>query len=437
VRIAVIGSGIAGLGSAWLLGRDHEVTLFEANDYLGGHTHTHRVQQGGSAYAIDTGFIVHNRAHYPLLTRLFADLGVASQDTTMSFSVRNEASGLEYNAATLNSLFCQRRNLLSPRFHGMLLDLARFYRRAPALLEEDSRGISLGAYLERERFGAAFRDEHLLPMAAALWSAPPARVLEFPARFLVRFMANHNMLQLTGRPAWRVVCGGSASYVRALRARWRVHERLGCPVHSVRREPHGVTVTSAAGAEAFEQVILACHSDQALALLADASDAERAILGAIGYQENEVVLHTDAALLPRNPRAWAAWNALVPAGGTRACTVSYCMNLLQGLRSPDPFVVTLNPQVPIAPERVLRRLSYAHPLFTEAAVTAQTRRAEIQGRRRTFFAGAYWGHGFHEDGLASAVEVCRYLGVRWGAAWRAGDQDAPQPGNGTLAGLAT
>jgi uncharacterized protein len=437
MRVAVIGSGIAGLGCAWLLGRDYEVTLFEANDYLGGHTHTHTVEQEGQAYAIDTGFIVHNRAHYPLLTQLFSDLGVASQNTTMSFSVRSEASGLEYNAATLNSLFCQRRNLLSPRFYGMLRDLVRFYRAAPALLEDETSPISLGEYLERERFGAAFRDEHLLPMAAALWSAPTARVLEFPARFLVRFMANHNMLQLTHRPDWRVVCGGSASYVRALRARWRIRERLGCPVLGVRRDPHGATVTSAAGSERFERVVLACHSDQALALLTDPSDAERAVLGAIGYQKNEVVLHTDAALLPRNPRAWAAWNALVPARNESPCTVSYCMNLLQGVQSRDPFVVTLNPQVAIAPERVLQRLSYAHPLFTQAAVAAQARRAEIQAQRRTFFAGAYWGHGFHEDGLASAVEVCRHLGVRWGARRAASDTDAPQRGHGRLADVTT
>jgi hypothetical protein len=434
MRIAVIGSGIAGLGCAWLLGREHEVSLFEANDYLGGHTHTHAVEQDGTRYAIDSGFIVHNRAHYPLLTQLFTELGVASQSTTMSFSVSSEASGLEYNAATLNTLFCQRRNLFSPRFHGMLRDLARFYRRAPALLEEGAPEISLGAYLEREGFGAAFRDEHLLPMAAALWSAPAAQVLEFPARFLVRFMANHNMLQLTGRPAWRVVCGGSASYVRALRARWRVQERLACPVLSVRRDPHGVTVTSAAGTERFEQLVLACHSDQALGLLADATDAERAVLGAIGYQKNEVVLHTDATLLPRNRRAWAAWNALVPAAASGFCTVSYCMNLLQRLHSRDPFVVTLNPRVPIAPGRVLRRLSYAHPLFTQAAVAAQARRGEIQGQRRTFFAGAYWGHGFHEDGLRSAVDACRYLGVRWAARSTAGEA-AVAPQTGTFPGL--
>jgi len=437
MRIAVIGSGIAGLGCAWLLGREHEVSLFEASDYLGGHTHTHKVEQDGRAYAIDTGFIVHNRAHYPLLTQLFTELGVASQGTTMSFSVRNEASGLEYNAASLNALFCQRRNLVSPRFYGMLRDLARFYRSAPALLQEDAPEISLGTYLERERFGAAFRDEHLLPMAAALWSAPAARVLEFPARFLVRFMANHNMLQLTGRPAWRVVCGGSASYVRALRARWRVHERLACPVRAVRRDAAGVTVTSAAGSERFEQVVLACHSDQALGLLADASDAERVVLSAIGYQKNEVVLHTDASLLPRNRRAWAAWNALVPAMPSALCTVSYCMNLLQGVHSRDPFIVSLNPQAPIASERVLRRLNYAHPLFTEAAVAAQARRGEIQGRRRTFFAGAYWGHGFHEDGLRSAVEVCRHLGVRWGARRCGRGEDAGEPRTGTLAGVAT
>jgi uncharacterized protein len=416
VRIAVVGAGISGLASAWLLAGEHEVTLFEANDYLGGHTHTHLIERHGARYALDTGFIVHNPRHYPLLTRLFADLGVASQATTMSFSVRNEASGLEYNTTTLNALFCQRRNLLSPRFLGMLRDLLRFYREAPALLEQPAPGPTLAAYLEEHGYGCAFRDEHLVPMACALWSAPAHAVLAFPAQFLVRFMANHQMLQLSGRPGWRVVCGGSASYVRAMRARWRVRERPACAVRSVRREPAGVSIESAAGAEHFDQVVLACHSDQSLKLLADASPAEREVLGAIPYQQNAVLLHTDASVLPRNPRAWAAWNAFIPAKPADACTVSYCLNLLAGVRSREPFIVTLNRTAGIDPHKVLRYLSYAHPLYSAGAVRAQARRAEIQGRQRTWFAGAYWGWGFHEDGLASAVEVARALGVRWGAA---------------------
>ena len=413
MRIAVVGSGIAGLGAAWLLGRAHEVTLFEANDYLGGHTHTHDVEQDGCRYAVDTGFIVHNAAHYPLLTRLFAELGVATRDTQMSFSVRNECSGLEYNATRLGTLFCQRRNLVSPRFYGMLRDIVRFYREAPELLDSGAPDPTLAEYLDARRYGAAFRDDHLVPMAAALWSAPPGAVLGFPARFLVRFMANHHMLRLSGRPPWRVVVGGSATYVRALGARWRVRVRTGCPVRSARRDDAGVTLDSAAGRERYDRLVLACHSDQALRILADASSAERAVLGAIGYQRNEVVLHTDATFLPTRRRAWAAWNALVPDVADRPASVSYCMNLLQGLESRAPFVVTLNPSRPVDTARVLRRLAYEHPLFTPAAVAAQARRTEIQGRRHTWFAGAYWGFGFHADGLRSGVEVARALGVDW------------------------
>jgi uncharacterized protein len=409
MRIAVIGSGISGLASAWLLSREHAVTLFEANDYFGGHTHTHAIEHEGQSLQVDSGFIVFNPAHYPLLTKLFAELGVATQPTTMSFSARNAASGLEYNATNLDTLFCQRRNLLSPRFWGMLRDLLRFYREAPALLTTAGQGPTLGNYLAAGRYGTAFRDEHLLPMAAALWSAPASRILEFPAQYLVRFMANHQMLQLRDRSVWRVVSGGSASYVRALRGRWRVDERLSCPVRSVRRGPGGVQTVSAAGTEHFDRVVLACHSDQSLDLLADPSDREREILGAISYQDNDAALHTDATLLPTNRKAWAAWNAFVPATPSEVCTVSYCMNLLQGLTSREPLVVTLNRSSAIDPAKMLRRMSYRHPVYTQASVAAQSRRAEIQGVRRTWFAGAYWGWGFHEDGIRSAVDVCAAL----------------------------
>ncbi|WP_426690568.1 NAD(P)/FAD-dependent oxidoreductase [Rhodanobacter ginsengiterrae] len=413
MRIAVVGSGIAGLASAWLLSRKHDVTLFEANDYLGGHTHTHAVEQAGRRYRIDSGFIVHNPAHYPLLTRMFAQLGVASQPTTMSFSVHSEASGLEYNAATLDTLFCQRRNLLSPRFLGMVRDLARFYREAPALLLQRDDMTTLGDYLQQHGYGAAFRDEHLIPMASALWSSPATQILKFPARYLVQFMANHQMLQLGDRPQWRVVQGGSSTYVAALRAHWPVHERLTCPVFAIRRHHDGVEVDSAAGSERFEQIVLACHSDQALALLADANEREQSILGAMSYQANDTVLHTDARVLPRRRKAWAAWNAWLPRDPDAACTVSYCMNLLQGIDSPEPFVVTLNRSEAIDPAKVLARMRYHHPVYTEASVRAQARKAEIQGWRRTWFAGAYWGWGFHEDGMRSAVEVAAALGVHW------------------------
>jgi uncharacterized protein len=415
MRIAIVGSGISGLASAWLLSRRHEVTLFEANDYLGGHTHTHDLELRGRRYAIDSGFIVHNPVHYPLLTRLFAELGVASQPSTMSFSVHNEASGLEYNAATLDTLFCQRRNLLSPRFHGMVRDLLRFYREAPALLKESAEGRTLGDYLSEHRYGAAFRDEHLVPMACALWSSPSAQILSFPARYLVQFMAHHQMLQVRDRPQWRVVCGGSGRYVRALRARWHVLERLSCAVRSIRREAAGIELTTGFGTERFNQVVLACHADQALALLSDASEEERAILGALPFQTNEAVLHTDARLLPRRRKAWAAWNAFIPRDPDDACTVSYCMNLLQGIESPEPFVVTLNRTEAIDPSKILRRMCYQHPLYTRASVAARARKAEIQGRRHTWYVGAYWGWGFHEDGMRSAVDVAASLNVHWSA----------------------
>jgi uncharacterized protein len=415
MRIAVIGAGVAGLMSGWLLSRRHAVTLFEANSYLGGHTHTHEVEVAGRRYALDTGFLVHNPVHYPLLTRLFTELGVGSQPTAMSFSVRHEPSGREYNAATLDSLFCQRRNLLSPRFLGMVRDLMRFYREAPQLLAAPAPGPTLGEFLADGAYGEAFRDEHLVPMAGALWSSPPEQILAFPARYLAQFMANHNMLQLRGRPQWYVVQGGSARYVAALTANWRVTVRLSCPATAVRRIAGGVIIHSAAGDERFDAVVLACHADQALALLKDPSADECAVLGELPFQTNDTVLHTDATLLPRQRKAWAAWNALVPGVPQEGCSVSYCLNLLQGLDCPLPLVVTLNGAARIRPETVLRRMRYQHPLYSHAAVAARAQKWRVQGQRRTWFAGAYWGWGFHEDGMRSAVEVAAALGVDWPA----------------------
>lgn len=413
MRIAVVGSGIAGLGAAWLLSRQHEVTLFEAAGRLGGHTHTHKVRRAGTDYAVDSGFIVFNPQNYPLLTRLFSELEVPSQPTTMSFSVRNERSGLEYNAGHLAGLFCQKRNLLSPRFWGMLRDLRRFYREAPALLDGSDAGPDLGDYLAAQGYGEAFVHEHLVPMASALWSSPASQVMRFPARYLAQFMANHHMLQLSARPQWRVVQGGSSRYVQAMSAHWPVQVRLGCAVTQVTRAGDGLRLRSAAGEEHFDQAVLACHSDQALALLQDPSAAEREVLGAIGYQPNETVLHTDARMLPRDRRAWAAWNAHVPREPRAECTVSYCMNLLQSLSSPEPFIVTLGRSDEIDPAKVLARMSYQHPVYTRASVAAQARRSQINGVDRVWYAGAYWGWGFHEDGLRSAVDVAAQLGVRW------------------------
>jgi uncharacterized protein len=413
MRIAVIGSGISGLASAWLLATEHEVTLYEASDYLGGHTHTHDVEVAGRSYRVDSGFIVFNEPHYPLLYKMFEQLGVQTQATTMSFALSNERSGLEYNATSLDGLFAQRSNLLSPRFLRMLSDIFRFYRQAPALLELSGPGPTLGDYLDEHRYSAAFRDDHLVPMASALWSSPATQILGFPAKYLVRFMANHQMLQASNRPQWRVVRGGSQTYVRAMRQGWKVRERANCAVTRVLREADVVQITSQSGNERYDQVVLACHSDQALALLGDASDRERDILGAIAFQENDTVLHTDARLLPKRRKVWAAWNALVPADESQQCTVSYCMNLLQSLDAPDPIVVTLNRSAQIAPEKILKRMRYHHPVYSQASVAAQSRKKEIQGTNRTWFCGAYWGWGFHEDGMHSAVEVANGLGVRW------------------------
>lgn len=413
MRVAVVGSGIAGLSAAWLLSRQHEVVLFEAEARLGGHTHTHEVEQAGVRYRVDTGFIVHNPHNYPLLTRLFDELGVASQDTTMSFGVQVEATGLEYNATRLDTLFCQRRNLFSPRFLGMVRDILRFYREAGALLREPGPGPSLGEYLEQNRYSALFREAHLIPMASALWSSPSAKILEFPAKYLVRFMDHHRMLQVEGRPQWKVVKGGSASYVEAMKARWTVETRLACPVQRITRGEGGVQVKHVAGEDRFDAIVIATHSDQALALLGDADALEREVLGAIPYQRNEVVLHTDRRLLPRNRKAWAAWNAFVPADPEAECSVSYCMNLLQGLDSPEPFVVTLNRSAAIDPSRVLARLVYHHPVYTHASVAAQARVDELNGRRHTWFAGAWQGFGFHEDGMRAGVAAATGLGVAW------------------------
>jgi uncharacterized protein len=413
MKIAIVGSGIAGLGAAWLLSRHHEVVVFEGQDRLGGHTHTHRAIQQGREYSIDTGFIVFNPENYPLLTRMFDELGVPTQPTTMGFSVHDGASGLEYNATNLNAMFCQRRNLLSPAFLRMVGEILRFYRECPSLLDEAGDGPTLGDYLSSNGYSQLFVHDHLVPMACALWSSPSGRILDFPAKYLVRFMANHRMLQVEGRPGWRVVSGGSSTYIGALESNWQAAVRLGSPVRSIRRDADAVVLSTPDGEESFDQVVLACHADDALGLLSDPSTDEASVLGAMRFQDNDTVLHTDARVLPRRRAAWAAWNAYVPAAPGAQCTVSYCMNLLQSIESPDPFIVSLNRTQDIDPGRILARMNYRHPVYDHASVGAQGRRADINGVRRTWFAGAYWGFGFHEDGLRSGVDVARALGASW------------------------
>lgn len=410
MKIAVIGSGISGLGAAWRLSPRHDVVLYEADTRLGGHVHTHDVELEGRHYAVDSGFIVFNYHHYPLLSTLFDVLGVATQATTMSFSVQDAATGLEYNAGSLDGLFAQRRNLASPAFWGMLRDLRRFYREAPALLAEPGDGPDLGQYLSEHGYGRLFIEDHVVPMACALWSSPARQILGFPAKYLVRFMQQHQMLQVSDRPQWRVVCDGSRSYVDAIRKRWRAQVRLATPVLQVqRRIDRGVDVVTAGGHDRFDHVVLACHADDALALIQRPSVEEISTLGAVGYQDNDAVLHTDARMLPRCRRAWAAWNAHVPATDDSVCTVSYCMNLLQSLDAPQPLVVTLNRCDEIDQAKVLARMRYRHPLYTRASVAAQNHVASISGQDRLWFAGAWCGFGFHEDGLRSGYAAADAL----------------------------
>jgi predicted NAD/FAD-binding protein len=366
-------------------------------------------------HAVDTGFIVYNERTYPRFSALLAELGVASRPSSMSFSVRCDATGLEYNGTSLNTLFAQRRNLASPAFLGMVRDILRFNREAPRLLAEPGGELPLAEVLARGRYGRAFRDHYLVPMGAAIWSTDPASMLAFPARFFVRFLHNHGMLTVNDRPVWRTVSGGSARYVERLVEPFRDRIRLRTPVEWIRREANGVLVKARDALPVrYDAVFMACHSDQALRLLADPTPAERSVLGAIGYSTNEAVLHTDERLMPRSRRAWAAWNYHRVAEPGAAVALTYNMNILQGLATPRPLLVTLNHGDGIDPSRVLRRLTYHHPLFTPVAVAAQARHAEISSGR-TFYCGAYWRFGFHEDGMWSALEALRHFRERHSA----------------------
>jgi uncharacterized protein len=407
MRIAIVGSGVAGLVSARLLQAGHEVTVFEADTRVGGHVHTWDLVSGCRAWSVDSGFIVYNERNYPLFTRLLAELGVATQPSTMSFSVRSDRAGLEYNGASLRGLFAQPRNAVRPEYLGMLADIVRFNREALRAIRNGAADASLGEYVDRQRYSRAFREHYLLPMASAIWSMPQARVLEMPTAFLVRFFENHGLLGVRGRPQWRVIQGGSHRYVAALLAPFRDRIRTATPVRRVARFADRVEVNG----EAFDRVVLACHADQALAMLADPTPAERDVLGDLPFQVNDAVVHTDTGVLPRARAAWGSWNYLVTGAPDLPATVTYNMNILQTLAAPETFCVSLNPAVPIATDRVLGRVRYHHPLYTPASVRAQARRREISGVHRTHYCGAYWGNGFHEDGVRSAHHVAREVGT--------------------------
>jgi len=411
MKIAVVGAGISGMLSAYLLCDEHEVTVFEANDYIGGHTHTVDATLAGQTYAVDTGFIVFNEATYPNFVKLMKRLGVAWKLSNMSFSVTCQRTGLEYSPSSLNAFFAQRRNLLRPSFYRLVRDVLRFRRESQELLAGEDWQTTLGDYLDRNRYSRRFIDEFIVPMGAAIWSADPGEFRDVPARFFAQFFHNHGFLEVKDQPQWLTLRGGSRSYVGPLTEPYRDRVRLQCPVERVERFGDHVEVTPrGAEPERFDHVVLATHSDQALTLLADPSDAEREILGAIPYQPNDTVLHTDASLLPRLRRVWASWNYIIPREARSRVAVTYDMNILQSIPAPEELCVTLNCAEAIDPSKVLLRQLYHHPVFTPEGIAAQKRRDEISGVNRTCFCGAYWSYGFHEDGVRSALAVAAKFG---------------------------
>jgi predicted NAD/FAD-binding protein len=405
MKIAIVGTGIAGNVAAYKLRQQHDITVFESGTYVGGHTNTVDVFENGRRYAIDTGFIVFNDHTYPNFISLLEEIGQESQPSEMGFSVQAEHGGFEYGGSSLNSLFAQRRNIFRPPFYRMIHDILRFNEKAPLDINRLDESADLGGYLSENGYGDEFIDHYLVPMAAAIWSAEPVSVLDMPVKFLVQFFANHGLLQISDRPVWRVIEGGSRQYVHKLVAGHRDRIRLNSPVRSIRRVDDRIELrTAAGGREVFDYVFIGCHSDQALSLLDDATPAEREVLGAIRYQTNEAILHTDESLMPKRRRAWAAWNYHIPRDPTRHVAVTYNMNILQGLEAKKQYLVTLNNDQHIDPDKIIRRVEYEHPIYSRESVRAQQRQADVN-RDRTFFCGAYWRNGFHEDGVVSALNA--------------------------------
>jgi predicted NAD/FAD-binding protein len=411
MKIAIVGAGISGLVAAYLLSPEHDITVFEANDYIGGHTHTVAVSRPDGNFAVDTGFIVFNEKTYPNFIRLIEKLNVTWQPSNMSFSVQCDKTGLTFSPSGFNSLFAQRKNLIRPSFYRMLWDATRFRRASSALVHRQNDRLTLGAYLKKERYSRAFIDHFIIPMGAAIWSAAPNKFMDFPAGYFVAFFENHGFLNIRNQPQWRTIQGGSKQYIAPLIAGFKDSIRLNSPVRAIRRHEDGVTLALGDGHTAgFDQVIIAAHSDQALHMLADPSDREKEILGAIAYQENHTALHTDASLMPVYRSAWASWNYRIPQNDTDRVALTYNMNLLQNIASKDTFCVTLNMPAAIAPDKLIREIIYHHPIYDPKSLAARRRHKEINGIQRTWFCGAYWGYGFHEDGVNSALEVCKHFG---------------------------
>jgi predicted NAD/FAD-binding protein len=414
-KIAIIGSGIAGLTVAYLLSKHHQVTLFEKNDYLGGHTHTRLVQLKDKVYPVDTGFIVFNNWTYPNFIKLLNQLGVASEPSDMSFSVHCEASRLEYKGTNLNTLFAQRSNLFKPYFWRMIWDILRFNKQALRALTTDSisEQQTLGDFISQQDYSAAFINNYIIPMGAAIWSASTDSMLAFPARFFLQFFNNHGLLNLTHRPEWRVISNGSHSYIKPLTKPYQNSIHVNTPTVEVSRSTKEVKITTQSKQTYhFDQVVFACHSDQALAMLANPTQLEREVLASLPYQKNKVVLHTDTRLMPKRQLAWASWNYYIPQQAKDRVTVTYHMNKLQNLHeAPAKLLVTLNPTQAIDANKIIAEYQYNHPIFTLAGIKAQQRHHEISGHHRSHYCGAYWFNGFHEDGVNSALRVAKHFGA--------------------------
>ncbi|MFT6102891.1 MAG: putative NAD/FAD-binding protein [Granulosicoccus sp.] len=428
MKIAVIGSGVSGLTSAYLLSQKHDVVVYEASDRLGGHTATIDVQYAGQSYAVDTGFIVFNDWTYPLFETLLAQLKVESQPTDMGFSVSCDETGLEYSGDSLNTLFAQRRNIVNPRHWLMIKDILRFNKQAPLDVAKGGmfETMTLGEYLTDHRYNDVFIDKYLVPMGSAIWSASTSVMRNFPLQFFVKFFINHGLLSVNNRPQWRVVTGGSKSYIEPLTASFKNNIRLSTSITSITRHTgidnddeggngHVIISSERYGEEKYDQVVIATHSDQALALLSDASDREQQVLGDITYRNNDVVLHTDDSLLPRNKKTWSSWNYRITDNtkgeNDNPPVLTYNMNILQGINAPCTFCVTLNSTDQIDPEKIIGRYQYAHPVFSLPAIAAQQHWQDINGVNNTWFCGAYWANGFHEDGVKSAVRIAEKFGI--------------------------
>jgi predicted NAD/FAD-binding protein len=429
MRIAIIGTGISGSLTARLLSTQHDVTVFEANSYPGGHANTVDVRVFGNQYQVDTAFMVFNRQTYPNFCRLLQLLQIKSQPSEMSFSVRCSKSGLEYQGSSFSGLFAQRPNCVRPSFLRMLGDIVRFNRRgnAAATSGELKDGRTVGDFLRECRVGEQFVEQYLVPMAAAIWSTRPEAILDFPTDFMLGFFANHGLMQIRNRPQWRTIAGGSRNYISALLGPIENCLRLQCPIASVSRSAEGVSVTPVDGLpEFFDEVVFATHADQSLKILADPTPPEQQILSPFPYQSSEAVLHTDVRLLPIRKRAWASWNYHIPPGNEHGASVTYDLSRLQGHNTPSPILLTLNETSSIDRTKILRTFTYHHPAYSRESITAQQRFCEISGHNRTHYCGAYWGYGFHEDGVNSALAVARHFGIELEACTAASTK-APLP----------